>query len=56
MLNTYRCIGGTWRGPAQDQEVKAEDQDEFEDIVFPTKVWLKFIHRQSVTYHKTGKL
>jgi len=33
-LNTALCVGGTWRRPAQDQEVQAEDRDEDEDIAF----------------------
>ena len=38
MLINYRCIGGTWRRPAQDQEVQAEDEDEFEDTAFVGRV------------------
>jgi hypothetical protein len=38
MLNIYRCLGGTWRHPAQEQEVQAEGQDEDEDIAFLLRV------------------
>jgi hypothetical protein len=40
MLNTstYRYIGATWHRPAQDQEVQAEYEDEFEDIAFVRRV------------------